>query len=206
MNETLILLINKLYNLVFTTNTFADKKHEDSVENILKDLSLNQIDDVRLVTILRNGAHKNKIVKELVGISGYLTQPFGSQNPPDFIVLIDGFVLWIECKSGKSTITWNTGYPTKDTLYVFSCKKRNTTTIFFGQLSEIQEKNENFEIQYREIISRYREELGKKFDESFITDNFDLYLRPMLNDKTKYSNPFYREMFYRRTLEIFSPN
>lgn len=197
-------LINKIYELNFTTNTFADKKHENLVKETIKSLGITETKDLEIIKILKDTNNKNKIIDELVGNLVFVEQPFGSQKSPDFIVCIDGFIIWIECKSGKNKITWNTGYPTKDTLYVFSCKKKDTTTIFLGSLTEIWENNPNFEKDYN-IFDKEMKKLTKKlFGDKFKTTNFDFYMRRMLNDKTKYSNPDVRTNFYQKTLDVFS--
>lgn len=197
-------LLKKLYDLNFTTNTFADKKHENLVKETIKSFGITETKDNEIIKILKDVKNKNKSVSKLVGNFIFVEQPFGSQRSPDFIVCIDGFILWIECKSGKNKITWNTGYPTRDTLYVFSCKKKDTTTIFLGFLTEIWENNENFEKDYNDFDKEMKKITKKLFGDKFKTKIFDFYMRRMLNDKTKYSNTDVREDFYKKTLEVFS--
>jgi hypothetical protein len=201
---TKINLIEKLYSLNFTTNTFADKKHENLVKETIKSLGISETKDLDIIKILKDDKNKNKIVNELSDNFIFIEQPFGSQKSPDFIVCIDGFIIWIECKSGKNKITWNTGYPTRDTLYVFSCKKKDTTTIFLGYLTEIWEKNENFEKDYNDFDKEMKKITKKIFGDKFKTKNFDFYMRRMLNDKTKYSNTEVREDFFSKTLDFFN--
>lgn len=197
-------LINKIYDLSFTTNTFADKKHENLVKETIKSLGITETKDVEIIKLIKDIKNKNKIIEKLVGSFVFVEQPFGGQKSPDFIVCVDGFVIWIECKSGKNKITWNTGYPTKDTLYVFSCKKKDTTTIFIGSLTEIWRNNEDFETDYNKFDREMKKITKKIFGERFNTTNFDFYMRRMLTDKTKYSNPDVRLEFYKKTLDIFS--
>ena len=197
-------LINKIYELNFTTNTFADKKHENLVKETIESLGMTETKDLEIIKNLKDNKNKNKIVDGLVGSFVFVEQPFGSQSPPDFIVCVDGLIIWIECKSGKDKITWNTGYPTKDTLYVFSCKKKNTTTIFLGSLTEIQENNPNFEKDYNSLNKEMKKITKKLFSDKIKTTNFGFYMRRMLTDKTKYSNPDIRKNFYQKTLDVFS--
>jgi hypothetical protein len=197
-------LIKKLYDLNFTTNTFADKKHEKLVKKVFKSFGMTKTDDVEAIKILKYENNINKVVNELVGKFIFIEQPFGSQNSPDFIVCMSGFILWIECKSGKNKITWNSGYPRKEILYVFSCKKKNTTTVFLGSLTELWEKNPNFDERYDNFDRKKKESSKKEFSDEFQTENFSFYPRRMLIDTTKYSHSEIRDNFYKGTLEVFS--
>ena len=196
-------LLNKLYELNFTTNTFADKKHENLVKESIISLGITKTKNTEIINILKNKENKNKIVDELVGNFLFVEQPFGSQQSPDFIVCIDGLVIWIECKTGKNKVTWNTGYPLKDTLYVFSCKRNNTTTIFLGELTEIWKNNPDFEEIYNSFDREMKKLAKEKFGDKFNTRNFDFYMRRMLNDKTKYSNTDIRNDMFENTLKYF---
>ena len=197
-------LIKKLYDLNFKTNTFADKKHEKLVKKLFKSFGMIKADDVETIKILKDENNINKVVDELVGKCIFIEQPFGSQNSPDFIVCINGFILWIECKSGKNTITWNSGYPREEFLYVYSCKKKNTTTVFLGSLTDLWEENPNFGERYNNFDKKNKESSKEKFNDEFKTKNYYFYSRRMLIDITKYSSTEIRDDFYKRTLEVFS--
>lgn len=86
-------LLKKLYDLNFTTNTFADKKHENLVKETIKSLGITETKDNELIKVLKDLKNKNKSVSELIGNFIFVEQPFGSQKSPDFIVCIDGFIL-----------------------------------------------------------------------------------------------------------------
>ena len=196
-------IINDIYNLNFTSNTFAEKKHENSVKKIFLDNELVEIEktDPRF-NFLKDRNNSTKTVEELKGSFIFIEQPFGSQAAPDFIICIDGYVLWVECKSGKDTLTWNTGYPKNNVLFVFSSKKRNTTTIFFGQNSEILTNNPTFETEYELFDKELKKLAVKIFGEKFTTKMFTFYMRRMLNDKTKYSNDTLRADYYNKSKTI----
>jgi hypothetical protein len=196
-------LINDIYNLNFTSNTFAEKKHEDSVKQIFISNGLIEIQktDARF-KFLKEKKNSTKVVDELKGSFIFIEQPFGSQKAPDFIICVDGYVLWVECKSGKNTLTWNTGYPKQGVLFVFSSKSKNTTTIFFGQSTEILLKNPTFESQYVLFDSKLKQLSKESFGDQFDTDNFSFFMRKMLNDKTKYSDPTIRLDYYNKAKTI----
>jgi hypothetical protein len=197
------ILINDLFNLNFASNTFAEKKHEDSVKNIFVNNGLVEIqkNDDRF-KFLKERKNSTNTIEELKGSFIFIEQPFGSQKAPDFIICVDGYVLWVECKSGKDTLTWNTGYPKNNVLFVFSSKKRNTTTIFFGQNSEILTNNPTFETEYELFDKELKKLAVKIFGEKFTTKMFTFYMRRMLNDKTKYSDSTLRLDYYNKAKTI----
>jgi hypothetical protein len=60
-------------------------------------------------------------------------QPYGSTNPPDWLVKINGKWTEIECKTSlKSRASFGDTPPNKDTLFVFSSKSHNDTMVFYG--------------------------------------------------------------------------
>jgi len=200
---TISKLITDIYNLQFTSNTFAEKKHENSVKDIFVNNKMIEIQksDSRF-KFLKDRENSTKVIEELKGSFIFIEQPFGSQAAPDFIICVDGYVLWIECKSGKNTLTWNTGYPKEGVLFVFSSKNKNTTTIFFGQSSEILSKNPTFETQYVIFDKKLKQLSKESFGGEFDTDNFSFFMRKMLNDKTKYSDPAIRLDYYNKAKTI----
>lgn len=196
-------LINDIFDLKFESNTFAEKKHENTVKQIFIDNGFSEINKSnKKFNILADLRNSTKFIKELKDDFLFIEQPFGSQMCPDFIICVDGFIIWVECKSGKDIITWNTGFPKTNILYVFSSKKTNTTTLFFGQSTEIISKNPTFELDY-ELFDKELKKISKKmFEDKFDTKNFSFYMRRMLNDKTKYSDPVIRSRFIKEVGSI----
>ncbi len=190
--------IEKLFNLNYSINTFQSKKHELNIINIFNEFNIIE-SPLEYFTILKNKDNINKII-DIKG-NYYINQPFGSQKSPDFIVVIEGLVLWIECKTGNKKITWNSGYPNKEILYVFSCKKNNTTTLFFGKFHEVH-LNDNFVELYEQFDKKLKEIAKNEF--TFKTVNIDYYNRRMLIDKTNYSEPFIRKEMYIKTLNYIN--
>jgi len=195
-------IINDLYIFNFVTNTFADKKHENVVKSILLQNGLVQIekDDSKFSAILKDRKNNLTTIEELKDCFLFIEQPFGSQKSPDFIICVAGFILWIECKSGKKLV-WNTGYPKTNLLIVFSSKLVDKTILFFGQFSKLIEKNPKFEEQYEALDKILKKYCKEEFEELFGTDTgFDLYHRRMLNDKTKYEKD--RDSLFERTKNL----
>jgi hypothetical protein len=112
-------VMNKISEMKYASNTFKDKRHEQNVEDILKDAGFKKVERI-----------------EDVGSDGfyYIPQPNGSQSPPDFRVVANGESVDIECKSCKNGYKpmWNASYPKDDTVYVFTNRKDNNTMVFFG--------------------------------------------------------------------------
>lgn len=196
-------IINDIYDLKFESNTFAEKKHENAIKQIFINNGFSEINKTnKKFNILADIKNSTKFINELKGDLLFIEQPFGSQMCPDFIICVDGFIIWVECKSGKDIITWNTGYPKTNILYIFSCKKRNTTTLFFGQSTEIIINNPSFESDY-ELFDKELKILSYKiFGEKFTSKMFSFYMRRMLNDKTKYSNPEIRSSLIKDVINI----
>lgn len=68
----------------------------------------------------------------LSGKKLFVHEPFGRNSAPDFLLFFYGYVFYIELKSNKGdTIKWN-NLPDDGILYLFSSKKFNQSTIFFG--------------------------------------------------------------------------
>jgi hypothetical protein len=197
------LIINDILKLQYSSNTFDSKEHEDEIKNILINRGFSEAEvDTNEYNTMRIKDNKLKNIDTLKGKYLYIEQPFGSQNAPDFITCIDGLVLWIECKSGKGKITWNAGFPRKDVLYAFSCKKENHTTVFFGQSTELLKINPNFENAYNQFDKELKIISNNLFGDTFKCKTFDFYMRRMLNDKTKYGCPEVRNTLYTEVQKI----
>lgn len=195
-------LIDDIYHLNYQSNTFANKSHEKSLRIILSNNGFSEVDETDLDTLVRLKFRGNalKNLSELKGEYLFIEQPFGSQKAPDFIVCVDGLVLWIECKSGnRGKITWNTGYPKNNILYASSDKTKNTTTIFFGQFSETLLRSSDFEERYDAFDRKWKRILKEEFQKEFGTTNFEFYMRRMLTDKTRYSDDSLREDLFDQT-------
>lgn len=146
------LLIN-LKQLKYSNNTFNSKIHEESVEKI----------------IIESGfKHKNNTNEKFY----YINQPNGSQRPPDFIV-VDNTTnesVELECKSKKTGYKpmWNSSYPNRTNLYIFTTQKDNRTLIIPGnkittpKLETLLEKYKKETKQLEITFNKEIKELSKK--------------------------------------------
>ena len=131
-------------SVLVESNTFNSKKHEDAFAALLEDSGFEELD------YQSDFAKEIKIhpsmsrVPELCGQYVFIPQPFGSQMTPDFIVVIDGWVLYVEMKRTKGKkISWNTGFPKNDYLYIFDSGKLGRI-IFFGDHHPVYGGKENY--------------------------------------------------------------
>lgn len=96
----------------------------------------------------------------------FVYQPYGSQRYPDFIVGTTS----IECKSARTRIMWNDGYPRTTGIYIISDTKNNNTFVVHGSNPWfIDPKLIDMLIQQKEHISR----LNKEYSD----EQFKLYWR-----------------------------
>lgn len=215
-------LINELKNISHNPNTFADKKHEKTAKSILLSLGASEIfkiekpakktsqdviEQFRIQELLRDKNNILKHIKELEHQFLFIEQPFGSQMPPDFIISIYGYIIWLECKSGKNgnSIQWNSGYPRENVLYMYSTKSTNNTTLFFGQFTQIRGLYPDFEEDYNNLDIKHKNNGDVLFNESFgDAKNFSLYTRRMLIDKTNYDDEHLRNDFFKKTKELLN--
>jgi hypothetical protein len=58
-----------------------------------------------------------------------IIQPNGSQNSPDFLLIINNIGVGIEAKSGNKNIMWNSGYPIPDWIYIIAINDKVTITL-----------------------------------------------------------------------------
>ena len=156
-------IINELKIIAHSTNSFADGKHEKLVNDMLfnegfeefivisedkkrfknKTVPKDLVEKARIFKILTDESNKLQTVEEFIGMYFFIYQPFSKQKSPDFIICINGYILWLECKSGESgnNLKWNSGHPNKDVLYLYSSKSLKQSALIFGQQTEIFENN-----------------------------------------------------------------
>lgn len=128
-------LFNELISMKYFKNSFKAMDHEGAVQSILISNGFKELSKEILTAEdkkkIRNSDLTLSIPKD--GLY-FIFQPLGSQNPPDFILVANGVVLFLECKSSSGDkITWNTSLPKKDYIYLFTSKTHDTSTVFLGQ-------------------------------------------------------------------------
>ncbi|BDV03396.1 MAG: hypothetical protein HPPSJP_1170 [Candidatus Hepatoplasma scabrum] len=151
--------------------------------------------------------NKEGIVKinnpELIEISNsprLVYQPFGKQYSPDLLLIKKGSIVPIELKFTAKKVknpVWNSGLPRQNYLYVFGSYELKDISFFSG--SDLLTFEEEFEI--KKLVNSEREKL--KNNGLKILDTFEIYLRPMYNQKSNiWKNPK-RENFQLHAINLF---
>jgi hypothetical protein len=132
----------------------------------------------------------------------------GTHNVPDFIIVDNHVPYFLECKTGSKTdkITWNTNLPKKDYIYLFSCEKYDSSTLFLGQ----HHMNETIYDIYKEGIDTIREVVKNLNDKLKKIDNhhgYEYYARNMFiqaggGSKTSVIKHKNKEKYLQETLDF----
>lgn len=120
------------------------------------------------------------LLDDILSTPKVIFQPFGKQSSPDFLFLRKGKALALECKFTEHNIkapVWNSGLPKLHFNYIFGSLMLEDITFFSGNgLLDQQESNSIIK-----LVAVKREEL--KEEGLKITNKFEIYLRPMYNQK-----------------------
>jgi len=111
----------------------------------------------------------------------YIRNPKGGSKHPDFLVVENGKIFYIECKTAVKSRkpTWGSHFPRGQEIWIFCCGKRgktfqiNRTTIFLGEelippedakeLSALQDKwLERDRKNHRMVLEKYRVGLDRR--------------------------------------------
>lgn len=104
--------------------------HEKIIKNILLQYNLK----LKTVKVPFKHIDDNDYIKNIINSEEFIYQPAGTQHPPDFIINYKNHIIRLGCKSNRSgTPTWNDNYPKESYIYIFTSKKYNATTFFFGE-------------------------------------------------------------------------
>ena len=167
-------------NEINENNSFRNQKHETVFSNFLISNGFIKVDSKsetgkqirKYGSLTFNSEFKGKFI--------FLYQPFGSQKTPDFIVVIDGWVIWVELKRAKiKKISWNTGYPKDNILYIFDSEKLGRV-IFLGKDHPVYGGKEE---EYLSILKKNKKDCERNFEGTV----FNHYPRPMLIDCGEYN-------------------
>lgn len=146
-------LVKKLKDLTYSECTLNHKTHEESVRKIITKAGFTEV-SLRI--------NKN------IGFY-FISQPNGTQNPPDFRVYHDDEYINLECKSKKTGYKpmWNSSIPSKDTIYIFTNQKDNKTLIIDGQniithkldklLNDYKNETKLLQNKHNDILSKLSE-------------------------------------------------
>ena len=178
-------------NEINENNSFRNQKHETVFSNFLISNGFIKVDSKsetgkqirKYGSLTFNSEFKGKFI--------FLYQPFGSQKTPDFIVVIDGWVIWVELKRAKiKKISWNTGYPKDNILYIFDSEKLGRV-IFLGKDHPVYGGKEE---EYLSILKKNKKDCERNFEGTV----FNHYPRPMLIDCGEYN----KELLFDRAKEV----
>ena len=181
--------------------------HEIAIEHVLNSYNMFQFNDIKL---RKTDKQNLNFVLETMPNFTYISQPFGSNDNPDFIIKDEnGIIICLEAKSCNTLHPeYNSGGIHRHYIYVFCSQKTNQTVIYKGSDIIAQEQcrliAEHIELQRQQDI-----ELNKKLLE-FDTNNrgVSYYTRPMIvqkgtAEKTNYFTHSYREQALNNALNYF---
>lgn len=130
-----------------------------------------------------------------------ISQPNGSQNFPDALIIVDHVGIPVEFKSGKQDkIVWNSGLPRPDGVYVFNLygATESATTMFMGD-EVITEAEYEALANARRRLEEVAAECNVALAEA--GSHLSLYPRPMHNSNMRYAGHPDREMRARRVMD-----
>ena len=115
----------------------------------------------------------------------FISQPYGSQNYPDFLVFTEFKVFSVEIKySAKKAVRpmWNSNLPKMDGIYFFGCRKLKELTFFrgedilpSGERESLLKIWEDLEQKKKKWIKEFKASIkSKKFTNSY---GFSPYIR-----------------------------
>ena len=154
------MFLRDLVKMLRNVKCSVGKNHENTIENTINSMGI-------------TNNRKRSI--------HYIKHPNGSQMTPDFkIVHFDKFIN-IECKSSSKGYIpmWNSVYPKKDTLYVFSNTRDSRTIVFDGGGLLSKDTISMFD-EYHKKAKMLEKEYNTKLD--LLADNkynFRVYARKM---------------------------
>jgi hypothetical protein len=109
-------VLNDIFNLTnLPTSTLTNNVLENNVEEIFKKYKLKRYIPDHIIDLTKKIKLTNK------KNTYYVKNPFGTQKPPDFLILVNNLKpIKIECKSSKTLRPlWNCSLPNIDTIYIF---------------------------------------------------------------------------------------
>ena len=129
--------------------------------------------------------------------SNFLSQPFGSQMYPDFLILLDDQIYCLEVKfstkEGNKPF-WNTGIPKPNGIYIFGSYGLNDLTFFFGK--DVLPENEYKTLKYffnnelKDHLVQYNKEHFKEQKRGF-----NVYIRAAFEQSKKYNSEAHTNYF-----------
>lgn len=152
--------LTNLLNMAYYSNESPRRHHENEIECLLKKHGFVRICKKSISCTKQKVKKWTKSPKKCpLKIGEFIVQPCGTQDSPDFLIRVDKkTVLCIEAKSNTNPYPmYNSGGIKNNYLYIFSSKKYDKTTIYWG----------------RDVISREEQEIIEQAKS--INKNLDNY-------------------------------
>ena len=193
------MLTKVIKNILNSPSVNGGKKHEKFIESelIIGGFKPTKLPKKELREYMDNLNKKQSNHKNV-----FVSQPFGSQGYPDFIVFEeDGTIRAVEAKSSKGDkITWNSGYPREGGIYILSSGRYNKQTVSLGDdLWTTEERQKQL------LIRKKCEELSKELNKELcMKENYDsdFYMRAMHNDGKKIYGNKDRELRENKVFDV----
>ncbi|MDR2821516.1 MAG: hypothetical protein LBV53_01005 [Mycoplasmataceae bacterium] len=128
-------------------------------------------------------------------------QPFGSQQFPDILLAINNYIIPFETKFSNNKgvrPTWNSNLPHDEGVYIFGSKGKNDITFFNG----MDILSTNVKIQFSTLIKN--QTINLRRSGNAITQDFDIYLRAMYNQKLNCFKNSNRKKLEDDAIKLFS--
>lgn len=149
---------------------------EDRFETALKKGGFNRRNDIEIKKVLSAlktdilNKKSDKIIDNIYALEDksfencFVSQPYGSQNFPDFIVFTNKKIISIEIKYSSNVASkpmWNSNLPKANSIYIFGSYGRGDVTFFMG--NDVLPMNERDElIDFFEEIKKLEDSFKKK--------------------------------------------
>lgn len=149
---------------------------EDRFETALKKVGFNRRNDIgikKILSLLKNDIldkKSDKIIDNIYSLEDksfencFVSQPYGSQNFPDFLVFSRKKIISIEIKYSSNIASkpmWNSNLPKSNSIYIFGSYGRGDVTFFMG--NDVLPMNERDElIDFFEEIKKLEDSFKKK--------------------------------------------
>lgn len=174
--EIIIKILDEFYNMNdnINENIIGQKNKIQSFEE-----KINTILNKYCIEIKKNKKDNIDNIKKEQDIIYYIYQPFGSQKPPDFMIMCNNYYkIFIECKSSKTLKpTWNCSIPDIETIYLFYSSNNNKTYIFNGDVIIFP----NISKQIKEFHNKLKILCNEFNNEILLNENINYYPRQMIN-------------------------
>ena len=149
---------------------------EDRFETALKKAGFNRRNDIeikKVLSLLKTdilNKKSDKIIDNIYALEDksfancFVSQPYGSQNFPDFLVFTSKKIISIEIKYSSNISSkpmWNSNLPKANSIYIFGSYGRGDVTFFMG--NDVLPMNERDElIDFFEEIKKLEDSFKKK--------------------------------------------